>query len=97
MTTKRRIVGVVGLLMGLGAAPMAGWAAEHGGTTLGGGKEHGGQEHGGAAPVEGSHGMHEADEATLLHEAASALRKGQARPDLAEQLERMAMEHMQEE
>ncbi|MBI3615470.1 MAG: hypothetical protein HY211_03020 [Candidatus Omnitrophica bacterium] len=87
----RRIMVASGLVMGLGVVPMAVWAVEHGGTTLGGGKEHGGT----AVPAEGSHGMPEADEATLLREAASALRKGQARPDLAAKLEKLAKEHIQ--
>lgn len=87
MTTMQRIVVAVGLVLGLSAAPAAVWAGEHGGTAVGGGKEHGGtaadsKEHGGtAAPV---------NEAGLLREAASALRKGEARPDLAEKLEQLA-------
>lgn len=89
MTTVQRIVVAVGLVIGLSAAPVAVWAAEHGGTAVGASKEHGGT----AAPAEGSHGMHEADEATLLREAASALRKGEARPDLAAKLEQLATEH----
>ncbi|MBI3312551.1 MAG: hypothetical protein HYZ88_03390 [Candidatus Omnitrophica bacterium] len=88
MRTMRGIMVVVGLIMGLGVAPMSVWAAEHGGTAVGGGKEHGGT----ATPAEGSHGMHEGDEATLLREAASALRKGEARPDLAMKLEQLAAE-----
>lgn len=95
---KRRRYPVVGfaLAMALGAvAPVVLLAAEHGG------KEHGGapvaaKEHGGttstAASHEGSHGM-EMDEAALLKEAATALRKGQSRPDLAEKLERLAKSH----
>ncbi|PIQ81551.1 MAG: hypothetical protein COV76_08245 [Candidatus Omnitrophica bacterium CG11_big_fil_rev_8_21_14_0_20_64_10] len=58
--------------------------------------EHGGKEHGGTAPAaagqEGSHGM-EMSEAALLKEAATALRKGQSRPDLAEKLEKLAKSH----
>lgn len=88
MRMIRRIMVAAGLVMGLGVMPMGVWAAEHGGTALGGGKEHGGT----AAPAEGSHGMHEADEATLLREAASALRKGETRPDLAAKLEQLATE-----
>lgn len=86
MRTMQRIMVAAGLVMGLGVVPMAVWAAEHGGTAVGGSKEHGGT----AAPAEGSHGMHEADEAILLREAASALRKGEARPDLAAKLEQLA-------
>lgn len=58
--------------------------------------EHGGKEHGGTAPAaagqEGSHGM-ERDEAALLRAAATALRQGQSRPDLAEKLEELAHSH----
>lgn len=79
---------VFALAMALGLlAPVIGWAAEHGGK-----KEHGwapavaAQEHGGATPA----GM---DEASLLLEAADALRDGQIRPDLADQLEAMAEAH----
>ncbi len=92
MTTLQRIAVVVGLVMGLSAAPVALWAAEHSGTALGGGKE------GGAVRTEeGSHGMKEADEAdedeaVVLQEAAAALRKGESRPDLAAKLEQMAKE-----
>jgi len=74
--------------MGLIAAPVTLWAAEHGGTAVGASKEHGGaavstaKEHGGAAPA--------ADEASLLREAAAALRKGESRPDLAVKLEQLA-------
>ena len=88
MTTMRRTAVAVGLLMGLGAVPMVAWAAEHGGTSVESGKEHGGsaaaasKEHGGAAPA--------VDEASLLREAASALRKGEVRSDLAEKLEQLA-------
>lgn len=88
MRTMQRIMVAVGLVMGLSVALSAVWAGEHGGTAVGASKEHGGT----AAPAEGSHGMHEADEATLLREAASALRKGEARPDLAEKLEQLAAE-----
>lgn len=95
---KRRPYTVVGfmLAMALGAvSPVVLLAAEHGG------KEHGGapvaaKEHGGttstAAGHEGSHGM-EMDEEALLKEAATALRKGQSRPDLAEKLEELAKSH----
>ena len=87
----------VGSVLALGLAafqPLPGWAAEHGGATVGGSKEHGGatvggsKEHGGTAQ--------EADEAALLREAAAALRKGEARPDLAAKLEKLAQEEQAE-
>ncbi len=62
-------------------------AGEHGGAPVTA-KEHGGT----AAGQEGSHGM-EMSEAALLKEAATALRKGQSRPDLAEKLEKLAKSH----
>lgn len=58
--------------------------------------EHGGQEHGGTAVTQKEHGgtsqevSHEKSEADLLLEAAAALRKGTARPDLAKELEHLA-------
>lgn len=94
MSTMQRIVVAFGLVMGLIAAPVTLWAAEHGGTTVGASKEHGGaavstvKEHGGAAPA--------ADETSLLLEAAAALRKGESRPDLAVKLEQLANEEAKE-
>ena len=76
----------VGSVLALGLAafqPMLGWAAEHGGATVGGSKEHGGT-------------AQEADEAALLREAAAVLRKGEARPDLAAKLEKLAQKEQAE-
>jgi len=94
MMTMQRIVVAVGLVMGLSAAPVTLWAAEHGGTTVGASKEHGGaavstvKEHGGATPA--------ADETSLLLESAAALRKGESRPDLAVKLEQLASKEAKE-
>ncbi len=89
MTRRMSLAAVVGVAMALSvAAPVAVWAGEHGGTAVGKGQEHGGA----AMSQEGSHGMM-TDEATLLKEAAAALRKGQARPDLAAKLEELAKAH----
>lgn len=84
MMRRTNLATAAGLAMALSmAAPMAVWAGEHGG-----------QEHGGAAVAhEGSHGMATADKAALLTDAAAALRKGQARPDLAAKLEELAKAH----
>lgn len=95
MKIMRRIMVAVGLVMGLGVVPMGVWAAEHGGTAVGAGKEHGGaavstsKEHGGATPA--------VDEVSLLREAATALRNGQVRPDLAEKLEQLATKEAAEQ
>jgi hypothetical protein len=94
MVTMQRIAVAFGFVMGLIAAPVTLWAAEHGGTTVGVSKEHGvaavgaGKEHGGATPA--------TDEASLLREAAAALRKGESRPDLAVKLEQLADEEAKE-
>lgn len=88
MTRRTNLAAVAGAAMALSvAAPMAVWAGEHGGTAVAEG-----QEHGGAAMAEGSHGMM-TSEAGLLQEAAAALRKGEARPDLAAKLEELAKTH----
>lgn len=88
MTRRTNPAAMIGLAMALSVAmPVAVWAGEHGG------QEPAGQEHGGTAAVaEGSHGM-VANEAGLLRDAAAALRKGQARPDLAAKLEELAKAH----
>ena len=88
MTTIRQVVVAMGLVLGLSAVPVAVWAAEHGGTAVGGSKEHGGA----AAGTNKEHGWmaKEADEASLLREAAAALRKGETRLDLAAKLENLA-------
>lgn len=106
---RMRYAEMLALAIGLGIAqPSMLLAAEHGGQELGGApvatKEHGGtpvatKEHGGSTPAavthEGSHGM-EMDEGALLREAATALRKGQVRSDLAAKLEQLA-EHIAHE
>lgn len=89
MTRRTNLAAVAGVAMALSvAAPAAVWAGEHGGTAVGGGQEHGGT----AVSQEGSHGA-VTDEAALLKDAAAALRKGQARPDLAAKLEALAKAH----
>ncbi len=88
MRTIGKTVAVLGSIIGLGwVQPLALQAGEHGGQEHGGtsaAPAAGGQEHGGATA--------EADEAAVLREAAGALRKGEARPDLAAKLEQMADE-----
>lgn len=98
MTTAQRAGVVLGLVAGLGCgSPMALFAAEHGGTAVGGGKEHGGAAVGASQARGGmTHGALEADEASLLRRAAAALRKGEARPDLAAKLEQLAQKEQME-
>ena len=81
MTKMRFLAAAFMLAIGLTVfQPIFVWAAEHGGATVGASKEHGGATH------------DEADEASLLRKAAAALRKGEARPDLAARLEKLAKE-----
>jgi len=88
MRNALRGIFVLMLVAGFGMThPSVLLAGEHGGAPVAA-KEHGGT----AASQEGSHGM-EMSEAVLLKEAATALRKGQSRPDLAEKLEKLAKSH----
>ncbi len=90
MRTTRNVGIVVSLILGLCSAPMVVWAAEHGG------KEHAGSS---AAPkastsskTQTSSKEDEPNEASVMREAAAALRKGEVRPDLADKLEKLAAE-----
>lgn len=91
MRTIGRMGVVTGLILGLGTVPMIAWAAEHGG------KEHGGSSTTTRiitdSTVQAPPGAAEADEASVMREAAAALRKGEVRPDLADKLEELAKEH----
>lgn len=84
-----RKVAALGFIVGLGMVQLpAAQAAEHGG------KEHGGaaatgQEHGGGAAASAA----DKSEADVLRQAADALRNGESRPDLAEELEKLAKQH----
>ena len=85
MAALVRRVAILGFVVGLGLLqPLSVRAGEHGGQEHGGSSVAAPKEHGGSKVAAAS------GDSALLREAAAALRKGQARPDLASKLEQLA-------